>query len=129
MVMEKRTEQINIRLTQEEKEAIFLKASEAGRKASDYIREKALYEAEETDVYKKDIQLYLQKIDNIQEENAELLRRQTEFLDLISKKEDTNKNLLDMFQKEQEKNLALVQNIEEMKNRSFSQKLKDLFRK
>lgn len=127
--MEKRTEQINIRLTQEEKEAIFLKASEAGRKASDYIREKALYEAEETDVYKKDIQLYLQKIDNIQEENAELLRRQTEFLDLISKKEDTNKNLLDMFQKEQEKNLALVQNIEEMKNRSFSQKLKDLFRK
>ena len=53
MVMEKRTEQINIRLTQEEKEAIFLKASEAGRKASDYIREKALYEAEETDVYKK----------------------------------------------------------------------------
>lgn len=129
MVMEKRTEQINIRLTQEEKEAIFLKASEAGRKASDYIREKALYEAEETNVYKKDIQLYLQKIDNIQEENAELLRRQTEFLDLISKKEDTNKNLLDMFQKEQEKNLALVQNIEEMKNRSFSQKLKDLFRK
>lgn len=129
MVMEKRTEQINIRLTQEEKEAIFLKASEAGRKASDYIREKALYEAEETDVYKKDIQLYLQKIDNIQEENAELLRRQTEFLDLISKKEDTNKNLLDMFQKEQEKNLALVQNIEEMKNRSFSQKIKDLFRK
>lgn len=129
MVMEKRTEQINIRLTQEEKEAIFLKASEAGRKASDYIREKALYEAEETDVYKKDIQLYLQKIDNIQEENAELLRKQTEFLDLISKKEDTNKNLLDMFQKEQEKNLALVQNIEEMKNRSFSQKLKDLFRK
>lgn len=129
MVMEKRTEQINIRLTQEEKEAIFLKASEAGRKASDYIREKALYEAEETDVYKKDIQLYLQKIDNIQEENAELLRRQTEFLDLISKKEDTNKNLLDMFQKEQEKNLVLVQNIEEMKNRSFSQKLKDLFRK
>ena len=129
MVMEKRTEQINIRLTQEEKEAIFLKASEAGRKASDYIREKALYEVEETDVYKKDIQLYLQKIDNIQEENAELLRRQTEFLDLISKKEDTNKNLLDMFQKEQEKNLALVQNIEEMKNRSFSQKLKDLFRK
>ena len=127
--MEKRTEQINIRLTQEEKEAIFLKASEAGRKASDYIREKALYEAEETDVYKKDIQLYLQKIDNIQEENAELLRKQTEFLDLISKKEDTNKNLLDMFQKEQEKNLALVQNIEEMKNRSFSQKLKDLFRK
>ena len=127
--MEKRTEQINIRLTQEEKEAIFLKASEAGRKASDYIREKALYEAEETDVYKKDIQLYLQKIDNIQEENAELLRRQTEFLELISKKEDTNKNLLDMFQKEQEKNLALVQNIEEMKNRSFSQKLKDLFRK
>ena len=127
--MEKRTEQINIRLTQEEKEAIFLKASEAGRKASDYIREKALYEAEETNVYKKDIQLYLQKIDNIQEENAELLRRQTEFLDLISKKEDTNKNLLDMFQKEQEKNLALVQNIEEMKNRSFSQKLKDLFRK
>ena len=129
MVMEKRTEQINIRLTQEEKEAIFLKASEAGRKASDYIREKALYEAEETNVYKKDIQLYLQKIDNIQEENAELLRRQTEFLDLISKNEDTNKNLLDMFQKEQEKNLALVQNIEEMKNRSFSQKLKDLFRK
>lgn len=129
MVMEKRTEQINIRLTQEEKEAIFLKASEAGRKASDYIREKALYEAEETDVYKKDIQLYLQKIDNIQEENAELLRKQTEFLDLISKKEDTNKNLLDMFQKEQEKNLALVQNIEEMRNRSFSQKLKDLFRK
>lgn len=129
MVMEKRTEQINIRLTQEEKEAIFLKASEAGRKTSDYIREKALYEVEETDVYKKDIQLYLQKIDNIQEENAELLRRQTEFLDLISKKEDTNKNLLDMFQKEQEKNLALVQNIEEMKNRSFSQKLKDLFRK
>ena len=34
-----------------------------------------------------------------------------------------------MFQKEQEKNLALVQNIEEMRNRSFSQKLKDLFRK
>jgi uncharacterized protein (DUF1778 family) len=129
MVMEKRTEQINIRLTQEEKEAIFLKASEAGRKASDYIREKALYEAEETDVYKKDIQLYLQKIDNIQEENSELLKKQTEFLDLISKKEDTNKNLLDMFQKEQEKNLALVQNIEEMRNRSFSQKLKDLFRK
>lgn len=129
MVMEKRTEQINIRLTQEEKEAIFLKASEAGRKASDYIREKALYEAEETDVYKKDIQLYLQKIDNIQEENLELLKKQTEFLDLISKKEDTNKNLLDMFQKEQEKNLALVQNIEEMRNRSFSQKLKDLFRK
>ena len=129
MVMEKRTEQINIRLTQEEKEAIFLKASEVGRKASDYIREKALYEAEETDVYKKDIQLYLQKIDNIQEENSELLKKQTEFLDLISKKEDTNKNLLDMFQKEQEKNLALVQNIEEMKNRSFSQKLKDLFRK
>ena len=127
--MEKRTEQINIRLTQEEKEAIFLKASEAGRKASDYIREKALYEAEETDVYKKDIQLYLQKIDNIQEENSELLKKQTEFLDLISKKEDTNKNLLDMFQKEQEKNLALVQNIEEMRNRSFSQKLKDLFRK
>ncbi|WP_194118057.1 hypothetical protein, partial [Streptococcus pyogenes] len=104
-------------------------ASEIGKKASDYIREKALYEAEEKNVYKKDIQMYLQKIDEIQEDNAKLLGKQTEFLNLISKKEDTNKSLLDMLQNEQKKNLSLVQDIEDIKNRSFSQKLKDLFRK
>ncbi|VHM21329.1 plasmid mobilization protein [Streptococcus pyogenes] len=126
---EKRTEQINVRLTKEEKESIFNKASEVGKKASDYIREKALYESEEKNVYKKDIQKYLQKIDNVQEENAGLLQKQTEFLELISKKEDTNRELLNMFKLEQEKNLALVQDIEDIKNRSFSQKLRDLFSK
>ncbi|VHA90670.1 Uncharacterised protein [Streptococcus pyogenes] len=88
-----------------------------------------MYEAEEKNVYKKDIQMYLQKIDEIQEDNAKLLGKQTEFLNLISKKEDTNKSLLDMLQNEQKKNLSLVQDIEDIKNRSFSQKLKDLFRK
>lgn len=128
-MIEKRTEQINIRLTKEEKNTVFDKANKAGKKASDYIREKALYEVLDSDVYKKDIQLYLQKIDKVQEDNAKLLEKQTEFLNLISKKEDINKHLLNMLQKEKENNIALVQNIEEIKNRSFYQKLRDLFSK
>lgn len=125
-----RTTQINIRLTKEEKSEIENLAHKSGKKVSDFVREKALKNDDNKDknVNNKNIQMYLQKIDEIQKENAELLRNQTEFLKLISSKDEINKNLLDMFKLEQEKSIALSQTIEQFEKRSFSQKFRDLFK-
>lgn len=121
MVKNNRTTQINLRLSLEEKSVIDRNAEQAGKKVSEYVRDVLIY-----NVYQNESQNDIQSLKN---ENQELLRKQTEFLGLLSSKEDTNRKLLEMLDSERNRTVSLIETIEAFEKRSFSQKLRDLFRK
>lgn len=116
-----RTTQLNLRLTVDEKIIIDSNAEKVGKKTSEYARDVLIY-----NVYQKDSQ---NDIQSLRSENQELLQKQTEFLGLLSSKEDTNRKLLDMLDAERNRTVSLIETIESFENRSFGQKLRDLFRK
>ncbi len=118
---EKRNVQINLRVTQQEKETLQELAEKENKSISDFIRDKSLSVVDK-EQYTKDIQMYLQKIDKKEEENQYLLKQQTNFLEILAKDKDEisskNQEILELKEK-----LLLIE------NRSFSQKLKALFSK